>query len=186
MLPKSRRFFSTLSVVLVFALIVSVVTPRLTNTASAAPLPVTRPFPGVQLKHALFPGMPASRVELPLWNGTKTRQYLNPDGTFTAEVYRDSINYQDPATHVWKPIDNSLKAAREPGFAFSNGANRFGVHFGASAGSGTLARIRLGDSYIDFSPVNSAPTPGRFRGTALHTARPTPTSTSSTSPCPTS
>lgn len=162
----NHRLARCISVILAFAIVFRLVPSGLTRSASAAPAgPADKPT--VSRQRELFPGRGVSRVELAQWRNANTRHFLNPDGTFTAEVYRDSINYQDPVTRAWKPIDNNLKSAREAGFAFPNGANRYDAHFLLKAGAGTLARFKLGESYVDFSPVQAGLALGQVRGNSV-------------------
>jgi len=117
-------------------------------TAAAAPDLVNKP--SLVEKPEKFPQRPAQKTEITKWRSANARQFINPNGSFTAEVFQDSIYYQDESK-VWKDIDNNLKTSVEPGFAYENGANRFKINFARNAGEGILGRFKLDDSILDFS-----------------------------------
>lgn len=59
-----------------------------------------------------------------------SRTVQNPDGSFTAQVSSEPLNYKD-ATGTWKPIDSTLVRSSTQGFAWENSANSFVARFAA-------------------------------------------------------
>ncbi|MEB3101757.1 hypothetical protein [Ferviditalea candida] len=45
--------------------------------------------------------------EMPSKRTPYSTHFLNPDGSFSEEIYLEPKFYQDPADHSWKAIDNS-------------------------------------------------------------------------------
>jgi hypothetical protein len=61
----------------------------------------------------------------------------NADHTFTTTTSVHPVNYR-VANGGWQPIDNSLVASRQKGYAYQNGANSFQTQF----------KSQLGDDYL--------------------------------------
>ncbi len=85
-------------------------------------------------------GKPASPVEVPSLRTETSRTVQNADGSFTAEVSSEPINFRD-AAGGWQPIDSSLVGSTAQGFAFENAANAFSVRF-ASSPAGTYSEFQ--------------------------------------------
>ena len=66
--------------------------------------------------------------------------FRNPDGTFTTSAYAAPIHYLD-ASGSWQKIDSTLDPSPLAGYAWTNRANAFHVHF----------KDRLGASYLRFA-----------------------------------
>src|SRR6266496_3861338 len=64
-------------------------------------------------------------VPQPLTRDSRTVRHAN--GRYTTTIYPGSVNYRTPSG--WRPIDSSLVAAGEAGFAWRNKANRFTASF---------------------------------------------------------
>jgi hypothetical protein len=63
--------------------------------------------------------------------------YVNPDGTHTAVLATEPVNYQTPDS-VWHPVDNSVQADPALPGGFRNTANSWRVHFGSSTDGVTM------------------------------------------------
>ena len=70
---------------------------------------------GASAAHATSP------VEVPSLRTETSRTVQNPDGSFTAEVSSNAMNYKD-ATGGWQPINSQLVRSSTPGFAVENAA----------------------------------------------------------------
>lgn len=54
---------------------------------------------------------PKTKLELKSKRTKYSTRYLNPDGSFTEEIYLEPKFYKDPYDKQWKEIDNNLKAS---------------------------------------------------------------------------
>ncbi len=161
--PRLRLVTKILAGFIIFSHILGISTPGLSYLASAAPASKSP----VAQEREPFPSRPTSKVEIRQWREPNARHFLNPDGSFTAEVFKNKIFYQDRQTRVMLPIDNNLKPADQPGYAWANGANRFTALFGATASSASLVRFALDDSAIEFSPVGAGAATGQVQSNAV-------------------
>ena len=81
--------------------------------------------------------------------------FLEPNGTFTQEIYPESIFYQDNQKK-WVPIENKLVNANEGDFKVKNKANSFGLDFGDNA----KMRFEEKDMFIEIEPKGAKPSKG--------------------------
>src|SRR5713101_5813510 len=77
-----------------------------------------------------------SRVGVPQPFTRDSRTVRHANGSYTTTVFPGPVNYRTAAG--WAPIDSSLVAAGEAGFAWRNKANRFTASFARHAGGGYL------------------------------------------------
>lgn len=56
-------------------------------------------------------------------------RYLNPDGSFTEEIFLNPQFYQDPTDKKWKKIDNTLKASTKKAGKLENTANNLSIAY---------------------------------------------------------
>lgn len=80
--------------------------------------------------------------ELPERRTATSATRRNADGSMTTTVYSGPVHYRAPGGG-WQPIDPTLHATREDGFAWRSGPNAFGVSFKPSAGE-DFAEFRIG------------------------------------------
>lgn len=90
-----------------------------------------------------------------LWNAT-TQVFLEPDGSSTAEIHSQPINYQD-AGGAWQPIDAGLVPSTTPGFAWQNKAAGFSLQFAASPVSPQLVSLSAGSASVGFGLTAASP-----------------------------
>jgi hypothetical protein len=76
-----------------------------------------------------------------------SRTYATTDGARVTRLYTGSVNYRSGGE--WRPIDNTLLASGDPGYAFENRANRYEAQFPADI-SGKPVRVESGDKWIEF------------------------------------
>jgi hypothetical protein len=70
-----------------------------------------------------FPKMSNIPVELELKRSALHREFLNPDGTFSAEIYSQPINWENKHGQ-WVPIDNNIVLSIDnPNFPLKNSSN---------------------------------------------------------------
>lgn len=155
---KHNKFSFSVSLFLIVLLLVSLsplqafAIPILPPEASQGFVP-TGPPARPQPKN-VFPSVAASKVELNSRRTANSREFLNPDGTFSLEVTPRPENFKDKAGK-WQPIDNQLVATTDKGFAYENRANSFKALFAKNNQSGDLVHVNFDDSHsVAFSPVD--------------------------------
>lgn len=99
------------------------------------------------------------RIEIPSRRNANSKQFLEPDGTYSVEVYPKSIFYQDHKLQ-WVPIESQLVSTTEAPFKVKNKANRFGTSFGDHA----KVRFQDKDMLLDIQPANAASSQGVVSG----------------------
>ena len=67
-----------------------------------------------------------------------SRHYMNRDGSLTAMIFGDRINYRDEEGE-WRPIDNRLRPLAGDGAGYRNGSNRFRTLFPEVTGDSGIA-----------------------------------------------
>ncbi len=102
-------------------------------------------------------------VPQPLTRDSRTVRHAN--GRYTTTIYPGSVNYRTPSG--WRPIDSSLVAAGEAGFAWRNKANRFTASFARRAGAGYLRVRTAGGQTFDFDAKGAAGQAGAVSGSHL-------------------
>jgi RHS repeat-associated protein len=101
-------------------------------------------------------------VPPPLTRNSRTVRHAN--GSYTTTIYPGSVNYRTGAG--WQPIDSTLVAARQAGFAWQNKANEYTASFARHAGSGYL-QVHVGGQTFDFDAKGAGGTAGVASGTHL-------------------
>jgi hypothetical protein len=108
------------------------------------------------------PAVAKSHVPPPLTRNSRTVRHAN--GSYTTTIYPGSVNYQSAAG--WQPIDSTLVAARQAGFAWQNKANEYTASFARHAGGGYM-RVHVGGQTFDFDAKAAGGTAGVVSGTHL-------------------
>jgi RHS repeat-associated protein len=108
------------------------------------------------------PAVAKSHVPPPLTRNSRTVRHAN--GSYTTTIYPGSVNYRNAAG--WQPIDSTLVAARDVGFAWQNKANQYTASFARHAGSGYL-RVQVGGQAFDFDAMGAGGSAGVASGTHL-------------------
>ncbi|MBL0385943.1 DNRLRE domain-containing protein [Tumebacillus sp. ITR2] len=95
---------------------------------------------------------PKTKLELTSKRTRHSTRFVNPDGSFTEEVYAEPQFYQDKSDKKMKMIDNtvSLKNGK-----YENKANEFAVRFSPKAASGELIRIENDKNSMVLEPVGA-------------------------------
>ena len=110
-----------------------------------------------------LPITPANeRVEITSRRTANTKTFLEPDGTFTREIFYQSIYYKNNKNQ-FVPIDSNIVPAAEASFRARNKANRFSVSFGDNS----LMRFQEKDLSIELAPVNPNPSTGVAQGNRI-------------------
>ncbi len=98
--------------------------------------------------------LPNERLELKSKRTEYSTRYLNPDGTFTEEIYLEPTFYKDPSDKEWKKIDNDLLSSTKRPDWVENTANSFKVFFPNSSNNEILS-IEKNGKQIDIIPVGA-------------------------------
>lgn len=96
----------------------------------------------------ITPGPEMSGQELPALRTRTSHTFLGSDGTYQAQIFSGSINYQD-ANGAWQPIDNTLVSGSEKGIVYQNKANHYRLQLPPTLQA--PVRITAGDAWVAFS-----------------------------------
>ena len=132
-------------------------TATATATAPAAPPPTCATAPSGDTRAMLAPAQ--AQREIAALRSRTARVYDMGDGTMKQVLTTGSVNYQD-AQGKWQPIDNTLVAATQGGYAYQNKANGYGLALPADLGANPVT-ITRGKTSVSFALVGAAgaPTP---------------------------
>lgn len=97
--------------------------------------------------------LPKEKLELTSKRTKYSTRFLNPDGSFTEEIFLEPKFYQDPADKKWKNIDNKLKTKTSG--KYENGANDFNAIFAGNSEAGELVTVEKDGKSVAFVPVQA-------------------------------
>lgn len=97
--------------------------------------------------------LPLNKLELTSKRTKYSTRYLNPDGSFTEEIFLEPHFYQDAADKSWKKIDNKLKASTKKAGKWENTSNDFSVWFAPEAQAADFLSLEKNGKSIDLLPV---------------------------------
>ncbi len=100
--------------------------------------------------------LPKTKLELTDKRTKYSTRYLNPDGSFTEEIFIEPQFYQDPIDKKWKKIDKSIKASSKKPGKHENAAADFTTLFADESGTDELASIEKGGKSISLIPVQAS------------------------------
>jgi|GEM_PF-3148428 len=158
MLYTKKSYLKIISFVIIFTLVLPIVFPYgpavyafRNPTGKEIPAPDFKKQP--EMKKEL-PKRGKSKVELTERRGKNHREYLNPDGSFTKEIYTNQIHWKTKQG-VWKEIDNTLVESGDSLFPYKNAANSLGIWFAKETENQAIAKVEEGDYRIELIPQNS-------------------------------
>lgn len=111
--------------------------------------------------------LPKTQLELPSKRTAISTVYLNPDGSFTEQIYSEPHFYQDPTDKRWKPIDNSLKSSSKKPGKLENTANDFNTDFDSQTGKNTLVTVTKEGKSVSFTPVGASVSQGTAKANKM-------------------
>jgi hypothetical protein len=112
--------------------------------------------------------LPKSKLELTSKRTKFSTRYLNPNGTFTEEIFLDPQFYQDPTDKKWKTIDNNLKSSvKRPG-NLENTANEFKTFFASETGTSDLVSVEKDGKSLTLLPVKANQVKGAVTGNKIN------------------
>jgi hypothetical protein len=85
---------------------------------------------------------PKTKLELANKRTRNSTRFINPDGSFTEEIYNQSVFYQDVIDKKWKRIDNTLKKDPLAPDKFTNTANEFKSIFAEESDISKLVSVQ--------------------------------------------
>lgn len=140
-----RRFSSKLiSTVLILSVFFTGILPQ-TAFADTGPISQTKPGNGAQ------PDFSSNKQVRQLYELTDlrdryTKQFLNDDGSRTAEMSLEPIHYKD-TNGKWQNISNKLVPLSEQGFSLQNEANSFKTSFADNSREPYLVSVKDSQAY---------------------------------------
>lgn len=96
--------------------------------------------------------LPKSRMELTSKRTEYSTRYLNPDGSFTEEIFMQPHFYKDPSDKKWKKIDNKLIKSTKKAGKLENTANALKATFADQSDSGNLVSVEKGGKSLSLLP----------------------------------
>lgn len=147
-MQSSHRWLKYVSFLLVFVLMLQITVPM----AQAAPIFVND---GSDRRSIVAPK--TGRTEIPEWRKANSRQFINADGTFTAEVFNEPVFFRTKQGN-WSEIDSTLIPDPQGG-GHINAANSFRVRIADEvplALSAGVASISLDGASIALRPLGVA------------------------------
>lgn len=97
--------------------------------------------------------LPDRRMELPSHRTAHSTRYLNPDGTFTEEIFLEPQFYRDETGDRWLPIDNNVQFDSSRG-RLENTANQFRTSFAQVGNADELVSLQKGGNRLSLRAVN--------------------------------
>ena len=163
-----QSFYRYVAILLSFCLIISLVGPSI---AKAAPGETNRAPEKEETLTAdigeLPTKLPKEKLELTSKRTPFSTRYLNPDGSFTEEIFMEQKFYKDPSDKKWKKIDNNLKLnSKKPG-KFENTANNVNTIFAQESGTNELVRVEKEGNNVSFIPVKANKVKGALKGNEI-------------------
>lgn len=151
MLNKYKSFLKAVSYVLIFFIVFNIIGM---SAADAKSVSNNKPT-----KHSLKANVgellnkaPDTKMELKSKRTKYSTRYINPDGSFTEEIFLEPKFYNDTSDNKWKEIDNNLKANTKKAGKMENKANDFKVNFTNKVGTDEITSIEKNNKSIAFIP----------------------------------
>lgn len=103
---------------------------------------------------------PKEKFELKSKRTEYSTRYLNPDGSFTKEIFLEKKFYKDTSDKKWKKVNNNLKASNTRAGKVENTSNDFRVFFSEQQATGEIATVEKDGKSIGMIPVGAKNTTG--------------------------
>ena len=163
----SSKPTKVLSFALIFALLFNVVGVPSALAAAGVPQPTAQKSKLTADIGDLPNKLPSSKIELPSKRTEYSTRYLNPDGSFTEEIFNEPQFYQDSNDKKWKKIDNTLKPSTKAVGKYENTANDYIARFAEQAGSGDLVSVEKDGKSISLVPDQANRVSGILSGSTI-------------------
>ncbi|NDI33805.1 DNRLRE domain-containing protein [Chengkuizengella sediminis] len=93
-------------------------------------------------------------------------RYLNPDGSYTEEIYLEPQFYQDTTDKKWKKINNNLKKNNKNA-KHETTANAFKASFADEMNENELVTVEKGGKSISLIPLNAKKVKGKVENNEI-------------------
>ncbi|AGB41138.1 RHS repeat-associated core domain protein [Halobacteroides halobius DSM 5150] len=110
---------------------------------------------------------PESRKELKSKRTRYSTRYINPDGSFTEEIYLKPKFYKDSEDNKWKKINNNLEVSAKKKDRLKNTANGFQATFAQSSGQTGIAAIEKNGKRVSFVPIGAKKVTGTVKNNKI-------------------
>ena len=168
MFSSFRSFYRYFAVIVSICLIISLVGPGFTEaTPGEAERGPKKENLNVDIGE-LPNKPPKEKMELTNKRTPFSTRYINPDGSFTEEIYMEQQFYQDPSDKKWKKIDNKLKNSTKKAGKFENTANDQKVWFTQETGNGELVTVEKNEKTISLVPVKAKKAKGTVKNNEVN------------------
>jgi RHS repeat-associated protein len=99
--------------------------------------------------------LPTTKLELESKRTEYSTRFLNPDGSFTEEIFMEPQFYQESPDKKWKKIDNTLKKSENQPNKFVTSANDFQAWFANESSESELVSVEKDGKSITLIPVDA-------------------------------
>ncbi len=165
MLKFYKSSFRHVSIALIFFMLFNLIGMSAAEAASLRQMPKKQ---SAKADIGEIPNKPPkAKLELKSKRTKYSARYLNPDGSFTEEIYLEPKFYKDPSNKKWKDIDNNLKESTKSAGKLENNANDFKAMFSNEAGTGEIASVEKDGKGVAFIPVGANKVNGQAKNSSI-------------------
>lgn len=111
--------------------------------------------------------LPKSKLELTSKRTKYSTRYLNPNGSFTEEIFLEPQFYKDLTDKKWKKLDNNLKVSSKDASKLENTSNDFKVSFASEAKSNEVVSVEKDGKKIALVPIGGKATKGTIKNNEI-------------------
>lgn len=123
MLSSFKSFYRYFAITISLCLMISLVGPNFVKASPGEAKRVSKKENLTADVGELPNKLPKDKLELTSKRTPFSTRFLNPDGSFTEEIFMDEQFYQDPSDKKWKKIDNKLTASKKKPGRLENTSN---------------------------------------------------------------
>jgi len=152
---RLRTFSKTLSILLSFCLLFSLIGPEFAQAAPSKIDKIAKKSEKIEADIGEMPReLPKEKLELKSKRTKFSKRYLNRDGSFTEEIFLEPQFYQDRNNKQWKKIDNTLQESEQHQDKFENKSHSMKVFFTKQYKQNELVEVTKDHFSIKMVPVN--------------------------------
>ncbi|WP_052947800.1 DNRLRE domain-containing protein [Aneurinibacillus tyrosinisolvens] len=167
-MSSSRPYYRYLSLLISICLSLEFITIPVANAApSEAERAPQKNVPIVADVGEIPNKLPKTKLELTSKRTKYSTRYLNPNGTFTEEIFSEPEFYQDKADKKWKKIDNNLKANTKKKGKHKNTANDFTASVADEADGTELVSAEKDGKSLALVPVQASKVKAEIKGNEI-------------------
>lgn len=155
MIRNHRTTIKTISILLTFLLLFNTLSTSFAEAISVSPQQASSKKIINAAIGELPDKLPKQKLELKSKRTEYSTRYLNPDGSFTEEIFLDAKYYKDSSDNQWKEIDNSLIGSTKNAGKLENKSNNIRAMFSEQTGKEEIASIEKNDMSIGLIPLDA-------------------------------